>query len=445
MPIRRAGLMTRQAISPRLAIRIRLNMPGDLQPGRVNFSTAFAVRPTTLSCWLVQKNQTAAKTFQQERTSRSSECHLSLHVTRRRGPLLTAYDSQAASATVARSGAPQKSAGTSRFVGSKFRVLHAEVENVAGAPAARAAPIRLAIRRQLTVGAALAAHLRCDPLQHLDVDVGGAVRRPAFDSGVRSQRDARDGTGGQMRTPHDAGWLWRTGRRTAVVGSLGGGLIDLEQRLRLFAADGGCLGAPVRMRAHQDGISAHRAAGEMNAARGGRAFPGDDAVADDGERRRTSVPTGDGEDSIGGDQGGQDARSDEHCGQWFSLLSGFHQMSNFSARVNSLNTRTIRGGRFNRQAVSDSCRDPCRAIPRSWRQRFRRGPGGNIRGQFAITISVKRFNSLYLPIVDRNDDSATARQADLKDIHLLFITGFRFGWPETYSPATNRLYCDTRT
>src|SRR6188472_4364870 len=35
------------------------------------FSTAYAVRPTTLSCFLVQKNQTAAKTFQRERTSRS--------------------------------------------------------------------------------------------------------------------------------------------------------------------------------------------------------------------------------------------------------------------------------------------------------------------------------------------------------------------------------------
>ena len=108
------------------------------------FSTAYAVRPTTLSCFLVQKNQTAAKTFQQERTSRSFDMSpFSLHVTRRRGPFpLTAYDfAKPLQLRFARSGAPDKKrrATTRRFVDlvNSASLTCRGRERLEGAPAAR--------------------------------------------------------------------------------------------------------------------------------------------------------------------------------------------------------------------------------------------------------------------------------------------------------------------
>ena len=72
---------------------------------------------------------------------------------------------------------------------------------------------------------------------------------------------------------------------TAVVAALGGGIVDLEQRLGLGAADrlmldGGC-GQDARA---PGGVVGIERAGKMHTALGGRAFAGDHAVAHDGQR-----------------------------------------------------------------------------------------------------------------------------------------------------------------
>ena len=158
-----------------------------------------------------------------------------------------------------------------------------------------AAPTMVATsRHQGAVAAALAAHLAGDPFQHFGIDADGLGGRPALDRGIRRQRDGarrhrQAGRGG--RVMHDR--LGEQVVETSVVAALGGGVVDLEQRFGFGAADRLMLdrGRGQDARA-PGGVIGIQRAGKMNAALGGRAFAGDDAVADDGERLRGGLAAG---------------------------------------------------------------------------------------------------------------------------------------------------------
>jgi hypothetical protein len=79
-----------------------------------------------------------------------------------------------------------------------------------------------------------------------------------------------------------------------VVAALGGGIVDLEQRLGFGAADRLMLdrGRGQDTRA-PGGVIGIQRAGEMNAALGGGALAGDHAIAHDGQRKRCAIAAGD--------------------------------------------------------------------------------------------------------------------------------------------------------
>ena len=79
----------------------------------------------------------------------------------------------------------------------------------------------------------------------------------------------------------------------AVIAALGGGVIDLEQRLGLGPAHGLMLdgGRSQDARAPGGVIGVERA-GEMDAAPGGRAFAGDHTITHDGQRMGGGIAAG---------------------------------------------------------------------------------------------------------------------------------------------------------
>ena len=101
-----------------------------------------------------------------------------------------------------------------------------------------------------------------------------------------------------------------------VIAALGGGIVDLEQRFGLGAADRLMLhcGCGENARA-PGGVVGIQRAGEMNTAPGGRSLAGDDAVADDGEGLRCGFPAGNFR-GYGGGRFGRNSRG-RH---WYSFL-----------------------------------------------------------------------------------------------------------------------------
>ena len=149
-------------------------------------------------------------------------------------------------------------------------------------------------RRQRVVAAALAAHLAGDPFQHLGVDVDGLRRRPALDVGVGRQRHrARRHRQAELGRRMMGDRLGQEIVETAVVAALGGSVADFKQRLGFGAAHRLMLdrGRGQDARAPGGVIGIERA-GKMDAAPGGRAFAGDHAIADDGERMGCGLAAG---------------------------------------------------------------------------------------------------------------------------------------------------------
>ena len=79
----------------------------------------------------------------------------------------------------------------------------------------------------------------------------------------------------------------------AAVGALGSGVVNFKQRLDLGAADrlmlDGSGGQDARA---PGGVIGIERAGKMDAALGGRAFAGDDAIADDGQSVGSGIAAG---------------------------------------------------------------------------------------------------------------------------------------------------------
>src|SRR6201999_1901468 len=79
----------------------------------------------------------------------------------------------------------------------------------------------------------------------------------------------------------------------SVVAALGGGIVDLEQRFGLGAADRLMLDCTRGENARAPGgVVGIERAGKMNTALGGRSLAGDHAVTDDGEGLRRGFAAG---------------------------------------------------------------------------------------------------------------------------------------------------------
>ena len=80
---------------------------------------------------------------------------------------------------------------------------------------------------------------------------------------------------------------------TSIVAALGGGVVDLEQRLGLRPADRLMLDRGRRQDARAPGgVVGIQRAGKMNAAPGGGPFAGDHAVANDGQGKGGGIAAG---------------------------------------------------------------------------------------------------------------------------------------------------------
>ena len=102
----------------------------------------------------------------------------------------------------------------------------------------------------------------------------------------------------------------------AVIRALGGGIVDLEQRFGLGAADRLMLDRSRGENARAPGgVGGIQRAGKMNTALGGRPLAGDHAVADDGEGLRRGFATGN--PGLDGDRFGGHSSRGRH---WYSSL-----------------------------------------------------------------------------------------------------------------------------
>jgi Type I phosphodiesterase / nucleotide pyrophosphatase len=175
-------------------------------------------------------------------------------------------------------------------------------------------------RRQRAVAATLAAHLACDPLQHMGVDIGGLRRGPACDVSIGRQRHGA----GRHRQPGCGCRMVgdRLGEEVVeatAIAALGGSVIDLEQRLGLGPAHGLMLdgGRGQDARAPGGVIGVERA-GEMDAALGGRAFAGDHTITHDGQRMGGGIAAGRLQDAEGGRGLGTRGRHSHTFSSYFS-------------------------------------------------------------------------------------------------------------------------------